>query len=844
MGILATSQITIVDLNDQVSLSSYITSNSPKVQFVTSAGTYTPNYTTVPIVLNAELFKIGTSGNNVISCAEVKNITWHYKMAQQTEWTQITSENAGTDYEIIIHDGKPSSLKIKKNLMNKSNASMSFQCRIHYQEAWMPDAHIQKSEIDFSLSVQGNTGAAGADSYTAILSNETHSILCNSSGTPDSGEIGSSGRAKSDVIAYKGATALTAVADTATPGANQFKYVVTSATGCTVTRASNSSFYINTVTADKGQVEIEINCEGKQTLRKLMTFSKVKAGTAGSSAKVVTVTGEQTFKYSSGASTPTNTTITLNRTLQGVSGGKWQFHNNTAWTDFNPAQTGATIAIAHNMANTLFATASNKQMRVRYIASDNATYDEISLVKLQDGTNGTSGTDAYTVVLSNESHSVIAESNGTVSQTEIDKAFSLIQAFKGTSSASFTASIVTAETSGGTAEILSGNKIQLKTITADTAKITVDIVVEGKQTIRKVMTVTKAKKGAGGASALAIDITGGQVFSYDATGALSPASITLTATCKNFTGTTTNIKWEVMNGNTVAHTLAATGGTTSPVITPSTPGWNKDVLKVRATYVSNTNIFDEHTIKIVRDGTNPIMSYIWAPKGNTIKNDDKQSIDLEAVLFWGSTDKTQDANTLYRWVTVAPDGKESPLKPATAGQTVAGNANGYKCTVTANQIPNILTVKCYMTYNGQSAKDTIVLEDKSDPFQSEIFSTAGDVFKNGQGTTYLVARVFRDGTEYDVIDLYDTIPPTTGVAEGTKIYVKSNDKYHKMSSGAWVALADAPSKANGESKFTYTWNRWNENGMADAGTFKTGKIAKVTSSNVNQKANFVVTIED
>ena len=358
------------------------------------------------------------------------------------------------------------------------------------------------------------------------------------------------------------------------------------------------------------------------------------------------------------------------------------------------------------------------------------------------------------------------------------------------------------------------------------------------------MTITKAKKGAGGAAALAIDITGEQVFSYDAAKVLSPSSITLTANCKNFTGSTSNIKWEVMNGNTVVHTLAATGGTTSPAITPSTPGWNKDVLKVRATYTGNTKIFDEHSIKIVRDGTNPIMSYIWAPKGNTIKNDDKQSIDLEAVLFWGSNDKTKDANALYRWVTVSPNGSETPLKPTTAGQTVAGNASGYKCTVTASQIPNILTVKCYMSYNGQSAKDSIVLEDKSDPYQAEVLSTAGDVFKNGEGTTYLIARVFRDGTEYDAMDIYDTLPSTSGVARGTKIYVKSTDKYYKFSGSAWTALTSAPSKANGESKFTYTWNRWNENGVADSSVFKSGKVAKVISSNINQKANFVVTIED
>ncbi|MGL5506974.1 MAG: hypothetical protein ACRDB0_03635, partial [Paraclostridium sp.] len=350
MGILATSQITIVDLNDQVSLSSYITSNSPKVQFITTAGAYTPNYESVPVVLNAELYKIGTSGNNVISCAEVKNITWHVKMAQQTEWTELTSANLGSNYEIIVHDGKPSSLKIKKNLMNKNNTAMAIQCRIHYQEAWMPDAHVQKSEIDFSLSVQGNTGAAGADSYTVLLSNESHAILCNSAGVPDAGELGANGRAVSDVIVYKGSTKLTPVADSATPATNQFKYRIITQEGCTASRTDNDTFYISTlatpsatltvdangkapitVDGDKGilasssvretgYVEVEITCENKQTVRKLMTFSKVKAGAAGSDgsdgqdgapAQFITVNAtDQVFKYPKAATSPTPSAIT------------------------------------------------------------------------------------------------------------------------------------------------------------------------------------------------------------------------------------------------------------------------------------------------------------------------------------------------------------------------------------------------------------------------------------------------------------------------------------------------------------------------------------------------------
>ena len=41
--ILATSQVTLIDLNDQVSLSSYINSTVPQMQLLSNTGTYVPS---------------------------------------------------------------------------------------------------------------------------------------------------------------------------------------------------------------------------------------------------------------------------------------------------------------------------------------------------------------------------------------------------------------------------------------------------------------------------------------------------------------------------------------------------------------------------------------------------------------------------------------------------------------------------------------------------------------------------------------------------------------------------------------------------------------------------------
>ena len=438
MALLATSQITIVDLNDAVSLQSYLTGNVPKVQFVTNNGMYTPNYTDSPAIITAELYRLGSSDNLITNNSRyVTKIEWFYKISPAVEWTKIGTD----DVRFTLGGTSPKfhSVSINQNLMTSENPGIAIKCEMTYKEDWMPEAHIQKSEMDFSLTVQGDDGT---DAYTALLTNANHTIICSSEGAPETGELGEDGRAQSDVLVYKGSKLLTAVADTVTPRAGQFHYKIVNPVGCSAARKDDDTFYISNLTTKKrstgnngASVTIEINCEGIQTLRQEMTITKVfhgADGTDGASAQYVIINGESAFKYGPNYSgTPTPSSITLTRQLFNVSGGKWQHYNGTAWTDFNPAQTGATITIAHNMANTLFANISNKQMRVRYYVNDKI-FDEMTLVKLADGANGSNGADAYTVALTNESHTVVCENNGTPSTGELAKAFTDVVVYKGT----------------------------------------------------------------------------------------------------------------------------------------------------------------------------------------------------------------------------------------------------------------------------------------------------------------------------------------------------------------------------------------------------------------------------
>ena len=817
MALLATSQITIVDLNDAVSLQSYLTGNVPKVQFLTNNGMYTPNYTNSPATVTAELYRLGSADNLITNNSRyVTKIEWYYKLLPNTDWVKITSN----DSKFTLGGTSPKfhSVSINQNLMTKETPGLAIKCEMTYKEDWMPEPHIQVSEMDFSLTVQGDDGA---DSYTALLTNAAHTVICNSSGTAESGELGSSGRATSDIIVYKGATLLTAVADTATPGKGQFKYTIKTQTGCTAARKDNDTFYINTMTANSAKVVIEINCENTQTLRQEMTINKVLHG---ASAKVVKVSGETVFKYAAGATTPTPTQVVLTRTLTNTSGGAWQYHNGTAWTGFSTAQTGATLTVTHNMANTPFATASNNQMRVRYYINDSLT-DEVTLTKLRDGINGN---DAYTVTLTNESHTVVCENDGTPSNGELAKAFTDIIVYKGTKAVTnFTVKEGTGADAptGCTISIDSTTKrVTVASLSADSAKATLIVTVDGKE-FKKIFSITKSKKALNGQSAKVLTITGPMAFSY-ASGASTPkeTSIVLTATPKNFSPTDAQIVWK----NAKTGTQLGTGKQLT--IQHNNNGFVNNVLEVKAEYSADTTVFDTHTVMKVYDGKHTVSGYIWGPQGNIIKNKEMDSLPLEAVVFNGSSNVTTSAT--FRWVKVSSSEGEINLE------------NNTKSTITINasEIPNLLVVKCYMTYNGTTIQDTLVLEDRMDPIQATVFSTAGDTFKNCGGETHLMARIIRNGEEIDSISIVQS-KPTTG-STGEIIYLTTDNKYYKWSGSAWTAIDTPEAGVNAHSKFKYTWFKYNEIGVKVAGWSRKGKIIRVQSSEVTQKASFVVEVED
>lgn len=111
-------------------------------------------------------------------------------------------------------------------------------------------------------------------------------------------------------------------------------------------------------------------------------------GTDGEPAKYVRVTGEQIFKYGKGfTGTPTPSVITITSSIIGIINPKrvWSYKTPSMSDYVNMSSTDASIVIMHN--DSIWG--GNKSIVVRCSVGDK--YDEMTLVKVADGIDGTNG---------------------------------------------------------------------------------------------------------------------------------------------------------------------------------------------------------------------------------------------------------------------------------------------------------------------------------------------------------------------------------------------------------------------------------------------------------------------
>lgn len=232
-------------------------------------------------------------------------------------------------------------------------------------------------------------------------------------------------------------------------------------------------------------------------------------------------------------------------------------------------------------------------------------------------------------------------------------------------------------------------------------------------------------------------------------------------------------------------------------------------------------------------GQSAVVFSLYAPNGTVFVNGEG-SLTIQTSAYSGSTPIASGAT--YAWA-----------KYASGSWTAISGQTGSSLTVAGSEVKGTASYRCTMTYGGKTYQDIITLIDKTDNFQLDIDSTAGDIFKNGVGETVLIARLWQNGAEVDALKstTYSVAAPSSPAA-GDFYYkiTKTTPQVALMrySGSEWV---DVTSQAAYKHTKTYTWYRRDKDGnpLDSGAAFATGKVIFVDSNDVDNKTVFVCEAE-
>lgn len=218
------------------------------------------------------------------------------------------------------------------------------------------------------------------------------------------------------------------------------------------------------------------------------------------------------------------------------------------------------------------------------------------------------------------------------------------------------------------------------------------------------------------------------------------------------------------------------------------------------------------------EGASAVVFSIYAPEGTVVLNQ-SGSLTLATSAYSGATAITTGAT--YQWAKYTA-GKWEDISGATSSTL----------TVSGADIVNIQSYRCTMSYGGKSYVDVITVEDKSDPYVSEMLSIGGFTVKNNLGglVPYVIVRT----NQKEVDPLLGTISETapSSLANGAFWYKVDHAAkavtLMKYNGTDWAAATETQS-------LTYTWYKQDKDGKAVAFD-KTGKVIYLSAEDIDSIA--------
>ena len=282
-------------------------------------------------------------------------------------------------------------------------------------------------------------------------------------------------------------------------------YTKLSNTSSTFTLTHNNSIWGSGTNDTNGNTTITIRVEvggisNGSTIGDEITIVKVYDGINGingNSSEYVKLIGNQYFKYGTDTTqppTPTSITLTAEQYNFSSTNAHWYYKNSSnSWVELTNYANQNTLVINYN--DNIFV---GQYATIKYVVNT-SVYDIFTVTKLVDGADG------YTIILTNENHSVPCEADGSYENDALNDAQTKIYVYKGTTEKSFS---VTKTDSGCTSTYdTSAKTLKITKLSSNKATVTIKITVDGK-TFERVMTVTKALRGEQGEVGKGIDILG------------------------------------------------------------------------------------------------------------------------------------------------------------------------------------------------------------------------------------------------------------------------------------------------------------------------------------------------
>jgi len=150
---ISVGQLTIMDFNDAVSLTGFISSNLSKtVKYSADTNTYTPNFSTTSLVLTPSLFVAGSGTDIMVAGTNVQSVTW-------------TKQTSAMSAPVAIGEGEtmgaafPKALTVTANVLAGSIYSVEYFCVIVYKDPKTNLNLTYKTSITISKVTDGNNVA-------------------------------------------------------------------------------------------------------------------------------------------------------------------------------------------------------------------------------------------------------------------------------------------------------------------------------------------------------------------------------------------------------------------------------------------------------------------------------------------------------------------------------------------------------------------------------------------------------------------------------------------------------------------------------------------------------------